>query len=278
MRRRFPLGAGVFALALACAPGASSTGTSATTAESSTTTGDETTADGESSTGSTDDTTTDTTDGCTSGCDLAIPECDLFAQDCADGEKCVPWGSLTHCVEVVANANERGEPCQLTGPEDDCAAGLACWPDQPGGTEGECEQLCAGTFELPNCPDDADACAAYRRDGGWFPLCRPKCDPTLGACGPDSVCEQSSYLDWFVCAPAALPTTDVPRDYCDLDAAPKPLCAADLHCDRGPFGCVEGCCYAYCDLKAADTCEFGACLPLTNPAPGFDALGACKNG
>lgn len=279
MRRRFPFGAGVVAFVIGCGFGPAN-GTSSETGETtiaSTSTDEGGTTDAQTST-ETGEATDATTDGCTSACDLSIPECDLFAKDCAEGEKCVPWGPLTHCVEIDAAAKGIGDPCTLVGPEDDCEAGSVCWPNGPGESAGTCTRLCEGTFETPTCPDEQDACAAYRREDGWYPLCRPKCDPTQGACDVDSPCEQSSYLDWFVCAPGGLPITEEPQDYCDLDAAPKAMCGANLHCDKGPFACTEGCCYVLCDLNAADTCEFGACLGLTNPAPGLDALGVCKNG
>jgi hypothetical protein len=262
------LGAAVASL-LACTPNSPSTDASDSSeagTSSSTGSGEESTGDGD---GESDETGTEP--------DLPVPECDILKQDCPAGEKCVPNGSLTRCVPADPDGQTKGEPCERQGTNDDCGPGLVCWTDEPGSGPGTCEEMCSGEFDSPTCPDDADWCASYRRGFEWFPLCRPKCHPMMDACEPGAVCEQSTYLPWFVCSVQGMPLISGSAEKCDLDGEPRPMCDVGFHCENGPFNCQEGCCYELCDLDAVDTCDFGACQALLTTPPGLESVGVCKN-
>lgn len=267
----------VWLFSFGCASTPSGTGE---TSESSSTS---TASDSGSSSTSTDDTGGEESDGTSEESstgptpDFLLPECDILAQNCDDGEKCVPDGDRTVCVPIDDNPQPSGGPCNLDRPADDCDAGLICWPPDTGGTEGTCVPLCKGDFEAPTCDDAQLHCAAYRREGAWFPLCRPVCDPTDFDCGPAAVCELSSYKTAFVCSPPGLPLTGEHGDKCDLDGAPDPLCDAGLHCEVGQFGCGDGCCFVLCDLDMP-VCDVGECMPRLDDVEGLESIGVCKIG
>lgn len=88
-------------------------------------------------------------------------ECDSFAQDCPEGDKCVPWNaegdnsfSGTKCVPVGGDGAP-GDPCttpegQLAG-IDDCAFGSFCWGVDRSNV-GTCFAQCSGSADDPSCP------------------------------------------------------------------------------------------------------------------------------
>jgi hypothetical protein len=88
-----------------------------------------------------------------------VPSCDPFAQDCPDGEKCVPYsghGGLWDAFKCVLITGEQttGEPCTYGGTveaTDDCDQISGCWnvQDLEGEAVGICYAFCMGTLAAP---------------------------------------------------------------------------------------------------------------------------------
>lgn len=210
--------------------------------------------------------------------------CDPWAQDCPEGEKCVPYvssdGGLWDAHKCVPVMGEQapGESCESAGPveaTDDCDITSFCWNVDNEGVGGECVRFCSGTPDAPICPS-ASQCLI---DGnGVFNLCIGICDPLIQDCGAGQAC----YWDGgsFSCAPT---TQDIP--------AGQPCgfvndCALGLICvgaSAVPDCAGANCCTAYCDLEQGDAgC---AALPGTSCVPFFEegqeppsnpTLGVCQ--
>src|SRR5690242_2592745 len=125
----------------------------------------------------------------------AVSECDPFAQDCPDGEKCVPYGSTggnwdaNKCVPVTGSG-AAGDPCTYGGTveaTDDCDANTHCWDvmDVDGMAVGVCTPFCTGTADDPICPPDTSCLIA---NDGSINLCVSTCDPLLQDCGSGLAC------------------------------------------------------------------------------------------
>ena len=98
-----------------------------------------------------------------SGGPVAI-ECDTFAQDCPDGEKCMPWANdggdewnATRCSPIENEPAQVGEPCTVEGGPtsgiDSCAISAMCWEVDPMTNMGTCIAMCTGTADMPVCED-----------------------------------------------------------------------------------------------------------------------------
>ncbi|MFV8749928.1 ribulose phosphate epimerase [Nannocystaceae bacterium ST9] len=208
--------------------------------------------------------------------DNPSPGCDLFAQDCPEGQKCVPdslddppWSSTT-CV-VVEGDHAPGDGCTADGNGgDDCDAASFCF-------EGTCLAMCAGSIEQPICPDGSECLI---QSDGSLNLCLPLCNPLeLDACPNGQGCYLANGESFacFVTAPDTAPiggecgyVNDCePGSFC-ADAMVVPGCEANV-----------GCCAGFCSLAIGDAdC---AAQPGTNCAPfyeaeppaGYEDLGAC---
>lgn len=89
-------------------------------------------------------------------------ECDLFAQDCPEGEKCMPWANdggdhwnATRCSPIEPDAGVSGDECTADGSGvsglDDCELGALCW-DVDDMNMGTCAEMCVGDALDPICP------------------------------------------------------------------------------------------------------------------------------
>lgn len=223
------------------------------------------------------------------GTNGGIFECDLWAQDCPEGEKCVPWASdggtwnATRCAELGANPGQPGDECTAEGGgasgDDDCAIGSMCWDVDPETNMGTCAAQCMGDEANPICEDSDTTCSIA--NGGAIQLCLPICDPLLQDCVADT---QACYPinDAFACAP------DVSAD----DAGIGTPCAFINVCPPGlicltPEGygpdCAsgDGCCGTVCDITdeavmcpgSGQTCE--AWYVEGEAPPGYEDVGAC---
>jgi hypothetical protein len=223
----------------------------------------------------------DTPDG---GC--LCSECDLFAQDCALGDKCMPWANdggpywnATRCSPVARKPGQLGAPCMVEGSEvsgiDDCDVGLMCLYVDPDTLQGTCVSMCTGNADAPIC-DEGLACGID--NDGTIVLCLPSCNPLLDDCDPGTCIPVDDDFVCFADGPAALP-----GEACGLpvDCAPGSTCLP-----AGTTGdCGVGnmhCCASFCDLSAPDpnaTCLPGqTCTPWYRPGtvmPPLDAIGAC---
>jgi hypothetical protein len=281
-------------LGCACGPGALSIGssdeTSSTDASTSTSTSTSTSETSTSETSTSETSTSETTDPReTVG---FVPEydeywgdeCDSFAQDCPEGEKCVPYASSGYswdalkCVPVLGE-QAPGESCTYSGAEastDDCDATSFCWNvmDVGGEAIGTCTPFCTGTGDEPECPEGS-ACT-ISSDGVVY-LCVSNCDPILQDCNDGLACYWAT--NGFNCI---FTTQDIP---------PGEPCGFINDCVAGN-GCLTAevlpscadaaCCSPFCDLSLVDqTCDVlpgTACVAFFEQGmapPGYENVGVC---
>lgn len=215
-------------------------------------------------------------------------QCDVWSQDCPAGEKCSAyaddgsehWNS-THCVVVVENPAQPGEPCKIedsvASGVDNCDKGSFCWYMDYNTLEGTCIAACTGSPDAPKCPDNR---ACDISNDGTLLLCLETCDPLVPSCPPGQLCfgGGGSFI-------------------CDLDnsgdgGAYGEPCAFVNSCNYGLFcnspdgvpGCDngDGCCSEFCDLTADPVTCMGApmqtCEPWWDPGtapPGYEDVGYC---
>jgi len=208
--------------------------------------------------------------------------CDVFAQDCPDGEKCMPWANdggeswnSTRCSPIEDDPASAGEPCTVEGSPfsglDDCDGESMCFYADPDSLEGTCVPFCEGDPSNAQCPE-GNICPI----GGdpTLAVCLPECNPLLG-CPDDQVC--APYADQLFCAPGIAEAAGY-GEVCEFSNA----CEAGLLCGA-PCGDDEFCCTAFCDLSAGDpnpACPDAAmgqtCEPYyVDPPEGFETLGLC---
>ena len=192
-------------------PGTTTTDPAATTS-GGTDIGDTTTG-GDSTT--LDDDTFDSCGGFYGGCptdvgDLSY-ECDVFMQDCAKGEKCMPWANdggevwnASRCTPIDPAPVGPGEPCTVEGSGttgiDTCVLGAMCFYVDAKTTEGVCVEMCSNSEDAPVCLEGT--CVVQFE--GALPLCFETCDPEVASCEKDEACEPvaDKALDSDVCTPA----------------------------------------------------------------------------
>ena len=215
--------------------------------------------------------------------------CDPFAQDCAEGEKCVPWGRGgfygAKCVEVTGD-KAPGEVC--TAPEgqsggiDDCALGSICFYTDLEG-KGTCVEQCAGSAANPICPQDHLCSIAAEQ---YLAICVRTCDPLLVADCPESMaCHPSNEA--FFCVEGAWDPNQKTNDPCEAQGT----------CDKG-LACVasdasdacdplfSGCCQPYCKLPDGvcpnpdQQCRLWYGPPFYDPdfepPAGYEHVGVCS--
>ena len=238
-------------------PGPDSTGTTSTD-----TTGTDTTGTGVDTTGS--------EDTCRFICDPSTSTtgpapCGVYAQDCPDGEKCMPYAegggsswNNTKCVPVTGDG-KAGEPCMTDGGGvsglDDCAKGVMCW-DVDEMNHGLCVEMCTGSESNPMCPEGSQ-CATTGE--GILNLCLPSCDPLVQDCPGDDLC--LPYNDTFICVlDGSGADTGKALDPCEFANA----------CDKGHL-CLNPSASGKCDANAG-----GCCMPLCDLADQMAADEGCK--
>jgi hypothetical protein len=203
-------------------------------------------------------------------------QCDTFAQDCPEGEKCVPYssgGDTWDCVKCVPIVGDQatGEPCSYGGlieSTDDCDAESFCFTEE---AEGICRAFCTGTYDNPTC-DPGTACLITNH--GDITLCVPTCDPLVQDCDEGFACY---WANWgFVCLSSEQGNIPTGEPCAELnDCAPGNLCASSevLACDG------ESCCAAYCDLNNPVCTTMGTeCVAFfeNDMAPaGLEHMGIC---
>ncbi|MEM7153268.1 MAG: ribulose phosphate epimerase [Myxococcota bacterium] len=218
-------------------------------------------------------------------------ECDIWAQDCPEGEKCMPWDNsggsswnATRCSPIEDNPGQPGDTCTVEGSGvsgiDSCDLASMCW-DVDGETNmGTCVGFCEGSPEAPLCSDPDEACSIT--NDGVLILCLPLCDPLLQDCAEGQACYPEE--NGFICSPdASGPDLGAIGDPCEFINVCDPggWCAA---ADVVP-GCVGsiGCCAAYCDItdpNATENCmpDMTECTPWHDEGtapPGEEDIGVC---
>lgn len=213
--------------------------------------------------------------------------CDLWAQDCAPGQKCVPYVSgpgqsydAFKCVDVQGD-QAPGEPCTSVGPSeaiDDCDATSICFnlTEEGEGFTGNCVAQCVGTPEMPSC--EGEAYCSLSGDSS-LALCFPLCNPLEQSdCGEGFGCYWAGQNFTCLAETQNLPT--------GADCGFLNDCAPGLVCLVPEFvpGC-EGspCCAPFCDIEQGDQpCE--EALPGTScvsfwedgmAEPGYENVGVC---
>lgn len=219
-----------------------------------------------------------------------IRDCDIWAQDCPEGDRCVPWANdggdrwnATRCAPLAAVTRELGESCVVEGSPvsgiDDCGFGLMCMFVDPETLVGTCVAHCGGSEGSPLCPDPSTSCVIEFE--GVLHECLPTCTPLLvvdcevGECyasgGPDEV--------WFSCViPPSVPSVaDFEPCAHDWECTPGSMCSRP---DR-PAACEFGdCCTPICDLSDPDAEACGPDRSCTSvlpegQSPGIDNTGYC---
>jgi hypothetical protein len=183
--------------------------------------------------------------------DLPPGQCDVWAQQCPEGEKCVPVttdGEGTYgtarCVPVNGT-DVAGDACtaeSVADGLDSCAKGHICLGVDKDGN-GTCIAQCAGT---PNAPICAKNSACVDSGNGFINLCLPDCDPLLQDCADGFACYPLN--DRFACALDASGDTGKANDLCEFITvcAPGLLCAGPEFVGAGcPPGSM-GCCTPFC--------------------------------
>ncbi|MCY1062351.1 hypothetical protein [Nannocystis sp. SCPEA4] len=216
-------------------------------------------------------------------------ECDSYAQDCPEGQKCVPYsgdGDLSWetlgCFDVVPRPDGEGEPCEVfesaVSGKDSCAEGLMCWDVDLDTGIGTCLALCGGSVEEPTCPDPNTFCSV----GRLLSLCFPYCDPLAQDCEGGDLCvpNQSNPGGWLCVLDASGEEGQV-FDTCGY----LNDCDAGLYCTPPEYGaeCEQngtGCCLPYCDTSLPNTCpgEGQVCIPWYEDGqalPGYENVGLC---
>ncbi|MEM7158239.1 MAG: ribulose phosphate epimerase [Myxococcota bacterium] len=222
-----------------------------------------------------------------------IADCSVWAQDCPQGEKCMPWANdggnswnALKCVEVADDPGQPGDTCTVEGSGvsgvGDCDLGSMCWDVDAEIRQGTCVAMCTGDPQSPTCDDPDTSCTIV--NDGVLTLCLYDCDPLIQDCATGQACYPVNGS--FTCAPDASGP--------ELGTYGDP-CGAINACDVGLFcalpesvpGCdgSGGCCSDFCDLEAndpLDDCSGAAggqeCLPWFDEGeapPGAQAYGAC---
>jgi hypothetical protein len=218
-------------------------------------------------------------------------ECDIWAQDCMQGEKCMPWANdgagswnATRCSPLDRNPAQPGDPCMVEGSGvsgiDDCDISTMCWDVDPETNMGTCVQFCSGSEANPVCEDPTTSCVIANE--GVLILCLPGCDPLVQDCMEGNACYPSN--DTFVCGPDASQDQGVYADPCEF----VNVCDPGLFCANAelvPDCASTSCCSPYCDTSDPDAsaaCPGSAagqeCVPWFEEGqvpPGFENVGAC---
>jgi hypothetical protein len=211
----------------------------------------------------------------------SVSECDPFAQDCPEGEKCVPYGSTggnwdaNKCVPVTGSGSP-GDPCISGGTvegTDDCDANSHCWDvmDVDGQPIGVCTEFCTGSPDDPICAPGTSCLIANE---GSITLCILTCDPLLQDCGAGLACFWANT--GFNCIFTA---GDIPLgEACGFinDCVPGAVC---LPADVVPDCAGASCCGSFCSIadpecpaagtECSDFFEEGMAIP------GYEDVGVC---
>ncbi|MCB9569341.1 MAG: ribulose phosphate epimerase [Myxococcales bacterium] len=250
-----------------------------------------------SATDSATGTTAATATSGTTGCNIfdctdmgTVGMCDIWAQDCPDGEKCMPYAddggnawNATKCSPVDRNAAGIGEECMGGGVSgvDNCVKGSMCYYVDGETGLGVCVAFCTGSADAPMCQTLEEVCSIS--NDGVLILCRKNCNPLLQDCEGSAACLPASGTDKFVCIVDASGDTGAPGDPCEYLNS----CDPGLLCADAQFvpGCqASGCCTEFCDLNDPnkdDACskkgEGVTCEAYyeMDPPPGLENIGVC---
>jgi len=267
------------------------------------TTDPSTTSTTDPSTTSTDSTSSDSGDSTTTTgepavCDeyMSPPglECDVWLQNCAAGEKCMPWsddgsGSWNswRCSPLDPAPDQFGEDCMVEGSGtsgiDSCDLGLMCWNVDAETNMGVCTELCDGCPDDASCETAGQVCTITNDD--FLTICLPGCDPLAQDCPAGQACYPVN--ESFLCAPDASGVNGQYGDGCAFINACDPglACLAEASLPGGCGG-APGCCTEFCDLSdpTGDAQCMGdaggqmctAWYGMGMAPPGYEDVGVCS--
>ncbi|HWB79773.1 MAG TPA: ribulose phosphate epimerase [Nannocystaceae bacterium] len=219
-------------------------------------------------------------------------ECDIWAQDCPEGEKCMPWANdggnawnATRCSPLDPAPASVGDECTVEGSGvsgiDNCEVSSMCWNVDPETNIGTCIAFCMGSEANPVCENPGASCSIL--NVGTLILCLPNCDPLLQDCNEGEGCYPTN--DIFSCVPDAGGEQGAYGEGCEF----LNVCDPGLFC-ANPAGVPNcqgsiGCCSSFCDTtdpNATMNCPGNSggqeCVPWFEEGqapPGYENLGAC---
>jgi hypothetical protein len=231
----------------ACSPSISADDTAGTTTSPGSTNSESNESTSDANTFDDGDDETDEADGTAPIPDFEDPivPCDTWAQDCPDGEKCVPYASSggtwdAHKCVPISGDGQLGEPCVTDGKAlaiDDCGFGLFCWGaiETDGQLIGQCAAQCTGDADDPIC-GPGTACVLGPA------VCGLICDPESQDCPGALACSWTNSE--FTCVASEGVALGQP-------------CESFEHCEAGTI-CLVGeflpdcagssCCTDFCHL------------------------------
>lgn len=182
-------------------------------------------------------------------------ECSVWDQDCARGDKCVPWANdgsdvwnATVCRPIDPQGRAPGEPCSMEDNAvsgfDDCDANSYCFDVDAETLEGTCVAFCGGHELEPTCADSGQTCVIENE--GVVTVCLDSCDPLGVACDGDRSCV-AVRTETFVCvrpgdsalSEACTQFTDCALgSSCDPSEVETPTCTSP--CNPLEGGCEPG--------------------------------------
>lgn len=211
--------------------------------------------------------------------------CDVWAQDCPDGERCMPWANdggihwnSVRCSPDAPSA-DIGDPCTVEGSAvssfDNCPLGSMCLFVEPSTNLGTCVANCSGSEADPVCADPNDVCQ-IAFDGVMI-NCLPTCNPLLQNCGQGGCYHDDAGT--FACGPT-IGNGLLPGEPCGApwDCLPGSTCIDGdvlFDCDG------EDCCTSFCDLDAPSCTDGSVCTPWHDEGqapPGLELVGLCVAG
>ncbi|WP_255215885.1 ribulose phosphate epimerase [Pseudenhygromyxa sp. WMMC2535] len=213
----------------------------------------------------------------------SVAECDPWAQDCPDGEKCVPYANdggnswnANKCVTILGDGSI-GDECTWDGiieATDTCGTDSVCWDaqDVDGVAVGVCTAFCDGSPDDPSC--DVGTSCLIANDGS-ITLCIQNCDPLLQDCEASGL---ACYwaVDSFQCIATSQGLqlneecgyiNDCDEGMVCLDASVLPNCAG------------SACCAGYCDIDDPQCLDGDTeCVTFWEEGeelPGYENVGIC---
>jgi hypothetical protein len=266
--------------------GSSSGGETGTTTNTQPTTGTTGSTGGGGSTG-----TTCSFLGCEATSGGIEPVCDNWAQDCPEGQKCMPaandgstaWNT-TVCTDVNPAKKQPGDECTVEGSGvsgiDDCDKGVMCWEVDPATNIGTCVAQCTGSPDAPLCGLGG---TCFISNDGVLNLCLPLCDPLAQDCPGTGLCIPNPKNNAeFTCVLDASGEEGQAFDACEyINVCDKGLLCANpmlaTECDPAAIGC----CLPFCPLDEVPSMCPGAnleCIPwfdVGTAPPGYENVGFC---
>jgi hypothetical protein len=215
---------------------------------------------------------------------VLLPDCDSYAQNCPDGEKCVPYASTGgtwdafKCVPVTGE-QATGEPCSYGGTveaTDDCDENGGCWnvKEVDGELVGTCHAFCTGTPDNPEC---AEGTSCWVSASGIPAYCFYTCDPVAQDCEPGLGCYHAGVGFQCIFTTQNIPegqpcgyVNDCAPGLVCLTAEVLPACNGSACCGRW---CDHGLGDAQCETIPGTTCE--RFFEEGTAPSGYEHVGVC---